>query len=284
MGEMNPVRIACVRYLNTAPLIEGLDKIEGVTLIPTVPSQIVDLLVAGEADVGLASIIDAASSAVPLSLLPCGMIGCDGPTLTVRLFSAVPLDRVTRLHTDADSHTSTVLARVLLAKRYGVKPSVVGFDVRERVQTRGTPAECSLEESWPESVLLIGDKVVADPPPQERYPYQMDLGEAWKEVTGLPFVYAMWMVRTSEAHSASVRGVATLLDRQLRHNFTRLDWIVNNRAPAARWPIPTARRYLTELLRYRVSPRERQAVERFLEMAGELEDLNLRTVQWAWMP
>ena len=43
--------------------------------------------------------------------------------------------------------------------------------------------------------LLIGDKVVTDAPPTDRYPHQMDLGEAWKDLTGLPFVYAMWMCR-----------------------------------------------------------------------------------------
>ena len=50
-----------------------------------------------------------------------------------------------------------------------------------------------------QSVLLIGDKVVTDAPPEERYPYQMDLGAAWKELTGLPFVYAVWSVPDSDA-------------------------------------------------------------------------------------
>src|SRR4051812_23054303 len=98
---MQPVRIAAVRYLNTAPLIEGLDKLEGLTLIPSVPSAIAGMVRTGEADLGLASIVDAVglagsggSDAPGLTLVPAGMIGCDGPTMTVRLFSAVPLNQV----------------------------------------------------------------------------------------------------------------------------------------------------------------------------------------------
>src|SRR3954471_13389385 len=106
---MLSARIAAVRYLNTAPLIEGLDKVQGLTLTPAVPSVICDLVKSGQADLGLASIVDcvglAGQPAPGLPLVPAGMIGCDGPTMTVRLFSAVPLDKVSELHADTDSHT-----------------------------------------------------------------------------------------------------------------------------------------------------------------------------------
>lgn len=282
---MDSVRIACVRYLNTAPLIEGLEKVEGLTLIPTVPSRIADLVAGGEADIGLVSVVDAAASTVPLALVPCGMIGCDGPTLTVRLFSADPPPAITRLHVDSDSHTSLLLARVLLARVYESRPEVVVFDARERVE-RGVPAvETSpLEESWPRSVVLIGDKVITDPPPADRYPHQLDLGEAWKTLTGLPFVYAMWACRSADRASPKIKAAAMLLDRQLRHNYTRLEWIVAQRAPEARWPMDVARRYLGELLRYRVGSRERQATERFLTLAAEQGLIDSRKVEWAWQP
>ncbi|MBS0198021.1 MAG: hypothetical protein JSR77_14790 [Planctomycetes bacterium] len=281
---MSPARIAAVRYLNTSPLIEGLNKVEGLSLIPTVPARIADLLVSGEADIGLASIVDSVAAEKPLALLPCGMIGCDGPTLTVRLFSAQPLEKITELHADADSHTSTILAQVLLNKLYGLRPRMVEFDARERVATAGPGRETSLEESWPSAVVLIGDKVITDPPPVDRYPHQLDLGEAWKQLTGLPFVYAMWMCRAEEVGNDSIRHAAVLLDRQLRHNMTRIEWVISTRAHEARWPVETARRYLSELLRFRVGPREKQAVERFLADAAELKLLPRRSVVWAWSP
>lgn len=271
---MDPVRIACVRYLNTAPLVEGLDKLEGVTLIPTVPSRIADAVASGEADVGLVSIVDAVMSQTPLALLPVGLIGCDGPTHTVRLFSAVPISKITTLHVDTDSHTSVVLARVLLRQIHGLTPRIVSFDARERVEHRSDAAvpvsgARTLEEAWPESVLLIGDKVVTDHPPEGRYPHQLDLGEAWKELTGLPFVYAIWMCRRAELGNPRVAVVAQMLDRQRRHNATRLEWIVGRRAGEARWPIDVASRYVRELLHYGVGERDREGIERFLGIAHE---------------
>src|SRR5438552_983319 len=109
-SAMLPVRLACVRYLNTIPLIEGLEKLPAVRLLPTVPSRIAGMVASGEADLGLCSLVDAAGSEAPLALVPAGMIGCDGPTLTVRLFSSVPLGEVRVLHADTDSHTSVALA------------------------------------------------------------------------------------------------------------------------------------------------------------------------------
>jgi chorismate dehydratase len=272
---MNPVRIACVRYLNTVPMIEGLDKLRGLELVPIVPAGIAGMVTRGEADIGLVSLVDAARASDPaLTLLPLGMIGCDGPTLTVRLFSSVPLDQIHEIHADTDSHTSVVLAQVLLARRHNLRPRVIDFDARERIpvsvphSTLQTPH--SLDEAWPETLLLIGDKVVTDSPPAIRYPHQMDLGEAWKRLTGLPFVYAMWACREGEAERPEIQSAAKLLDRQLRHNRTRLDWIVAKHAPEHRWPRDLAARYLGEYLRYEVGPREREAAERFIAEAREL--------------
>lgn len=270
---MKPIRIACVRFLNTAPLVEGLSKMEGLSLLPAVPSRIADMVATGEADLGLCSIVDAVRSPVPLTLLPVGMIGCDGPTMTVRLFSRVPFEKVTTLHADTDSHTSVALARVILAKKFGVQPSMHDFDALHRAPGA----------DWPQTVLLIGDKVVTDHPPHDAYPHQLDLGEEWKALTGLPFVYAMWMCRSDALagpDAARLRHAALLLDRQRRHNATRLGWIVNTHAPKANWPVELAATYLGELLRYAVGEREREAVNRFFAEAAALSLIPNATPAW----
>lgn len=272
---MTRARIAAVRYLNTAPLIEGLEKLADVELKPCVPSRIVTELCEGRADVGLASIIDSVHAPTPLTLLPVGMIGCDGPTLTVRLFSKVPLEAITQVHADLDSHTSVVLTQVLLWRLHGIRPRITGFDAA-RATTGG--------DRWPQSVLLIGDKVVTDAPPAAAWPHQLDLGESWKSLTGLPFVYAMWMCRRGEEESPAVRLARDVLDRQRRHNATRLDWIVSRRAADAGWPEPLAQEYLGRLLRYQVGVRERAAVAAFLEAARELGLTDGRSVEWADEP
>lgn len=264
---MEPIRLGFVRYLNTAPLVEGLEQLEGVKMVPLVPSRIAGMLRDGEVDVGLISLIDAARSEGSLTLVPSGMIGCDGATLTVRLFSNVPLAQIRTVHADSDSHTSVALCQVALERLHGVRPAIVEFDARERVETAPAGA---LGEGWLETLLLIGDKVVTDSPPAVRYPHQLDLGEAWRELTGLPFVYAMWACRSEEAGTRKIASAAALLERQLRHNLTRLDWIIRTRAPEQRWPADLARRYIGELLRYQVGRRERGAVGAFLREAARL--------------
>ncbi len=282
---MQPTRIACVRYLNTTPLIEGLDKLAGLTLCPMAPSRIVDQLVSGEVDIGLASIVDALAAPRPLALIPVGMIGSDGPTLTVRVFSGVPLESVTTIHADSESHTSVVLARLLFAKLFGAAPRIVSYNARERVPIgAGAGEERPLDEAWPETLLLIGDKVVTEGPPAIRYPYQLDLGEAWKKMTGLPFVYAMWMCREEDATRDHVRTSALVLDRQLRHNLTRLDWIVSQHAPRHHWPLDLARRYLGSFLRYRVGASERQGLALFLDHASRLGLIPRGSPRWCEFP
>ncbi|OAB63199.1 hypothetical protein AY599_01575 [Leptolyngbya valderiana BDU 20041] len=267
---MDPIRVACVQYLNTAPLVEGLEKLEGLTLIPAVPADIAPMVRSGEADVGLASIVDAVGDPT-LAILPAGMIGCDGPTLTVRLFSTMPLDRVSTVAADADSHTSVALARVLLAETFGVTPRFVPFNAIERIALEGDTVEQD-GDGWPACLLLIGDKVVTHSPPAVRYPHQLDLGEAWKELTGLPFVYAAWQCRADALDGDEGRRrmalASAMLDRQRRHNQTRLDWLVQQWAPRARWPVDLAQRYIGQLLRYDLGTHEREAVERFFSLCN----------------
>ena len=93
--------------------------------------------------------------------------------------------------------------------------------------------------------------------------------EAWRELTGLPFVYAMWMCRAEMADSPPIGVAAAALDRQRRHNAMRLDWIAARRGPEHGWPADLAATYLGAMLRYGVGERERAAVEAFFDAAAE---------------
>jgi chorismate dehydratase len=267
---MVPARVACVRYLNTLPLVDGLEGVAGLEVVSTAPSRIAPMVGRGEADLGLGSIIDVARSATGLALLPVGMIGSDGPTMTVRVFSRVPMEAVSRVHADVESHTSTALCQIVLERLHGTRPEVVDFDARERIERTpsGAAERPTEEQAWPETMLLIGDKVVVDAPPDEEYPHQLDLGLAWRHLTGLPMVYAMWMCRAGEAGDRRVQLAADLLDRQRRRNATRLDWIVSRRACEHGWPLERARRYVGSMLRFEVGAREIEAVRVFLEEAA----------------
>ena len=263
-------RVGCVRYLNTLPLIEGLEKLADVALSPAPPCRLAGMLAGGGVDVALVSLIDAQRHG--FTILPVGSIGCDGPTMTVRLYSACPIGSITRVHADSESHTAAALVRVVLARAYGVGAPGGAVVVRVRVGGGGA-------RGWAESLLMIGDKVVTDSPPANRRPHQLDLGEAWKAMTGLPFVYAAWMCRAGEEETAPVRRACAVLDRARRHNATRADWIVARRAQERGWPADLARTYLNELLRYDApveGSASRAAIERFFDEAGELGLLESR--------
>jgi len=270
---MASIRVGTVEYLNTVPLLRGLEYTAGLELVRAVPSRIIDLLASDRVDIGLISLIDVARSDDPLAILPVGMIGCEGPTLTVRLFSDRPIGQIDRVWADTDSHTSVTLAKVLLKRLHGIEPAFVEYDARERVASGGGAAAGGdageAEGGWPPAVLLIGDKVVSDSPPAVRYPHQLDLGEAWHGLTGLPFVYAVWACKADRLGDEEIQTAADLLDRARRRNTLRTDQIVNESADAHGWPVDLARTYLGKLLRYDLGHRELDGARAFLKMAAE---------------
>src|SRR5579871_957161 len=120
-------RIGSVSFLNAKPLIHGLEEAEGIELSLDVPSGLLDDLVEDRVDVALLPVIDYQRLA-GLRFLTSGGICCDGPTLTVRIFSPEPIERITTLACDTDSHTSVALARVLLGEVYKIRPEFIPLD------------------------------------------------------------------------------------------------------------------------------------------------------------
>lgn len=257
-----PCRIGVVSYLNTLPLIDGLDRLASLELEAAVPSALLDRLLAGEVEMALVSMFDYQRSPEPLWIVPAGMLGCRGRTMTVRLYSRVPIAEVGAVHADTDSHTSVRLLQVLMRLRHERSVELIPYRARE-----GTAAGRLVAE--PEAMLLIGDKVVTAAPDHRRYPHQLDLGEAWLESTGRPFVFATWMCRRDldPAALARVRAAAAVLDRQRRHNALRIPQIVHRAAIARGWPRLDAEIYLGELLRYELGEAELEAAGHFFSLA-----------------
>jgi chorismate dehydratase len=261
LAARRPIRLGVVSFINTLPLIDGLESLADLDLRFTVPSLLLDQLLANEVDLALCSSIDYQRSEAPLVIVPVGVLGCDGSTLTVRLFSSRPLDRIDEVHCDTDSHTSVVLMQILLMEQYGIRPRLIDYDAREHV-AENRPLD------WPQAMLLIGDKVVTDSPPAVRYPHQLDLGAAWARLTGLPFVFGLWLARR-ECDPAVVATAAAVLDRQRRHNLERLDLIVHRRALARGWPADLAAGYLKQELAFEWTPQRRAGLELFYDKACE---------------
>ena len=255
------IGLGVVSFVNTLPLIDGLEQLTDVHLRHSVPSLLLDQLTAGEVDLALCSSIDYQRSSVPLTVLPVGLLGCDGPTLTVRLYSSQPIDQIRSVHCDTDSHTSVALLRILLKELHNIEPELIDYDAREHV-AHNKPIQ------WPAVMLLIGDKVVTDAPPIDRYPHQLDLGDAWVKHTGLPFVFAMWMA-CSDTDPAILSSAAAILDHQRRHNLERIDGMVHRKAVPRRWPGDLARDYLKQHISYEFTQRRRAGLELFFSKSHQ---------------
>jgi chorismate dehydratase len=234
------VRVAAVSFLNTKPLIYGLGS--EVELKLAVPSELLDLLRLGHAEVALLPVADIPKVPGAQILAAAGGIGSDGETHTVRIFSDRPIDEITTLKCDTDSHTSVQLARIILRERFGVEPRIEPLD-------RGMPPAGPC--------LLIGDKVIAEAPPA--MPVQIDLGSEWKALTGLPFVFAAWTAAGGNAGAA----IAARLARARQEGLAHVDEIVAEFAAARGWPPALLKKYYTEYLKYEIGPRELSAINLF---------------------
>ena len=255
------LRIGSVSFLNAKPLIFGLEEDDRLDLKLEVPSRLLAGLQEGRLDVALLPVID--FQRLPgLRILRSGGIGCDGPTLTVRIFSPVPVRQINKLACDTDSHTSVALARVLLGERYGIRPEFVPL------------SEANADAQM--ARLLIGDKVMRQSPAQ--FQHQIDLGDEWKQQTGLPFVFAAWMARPG----VQLDDLPARLERAKRAGLANVDLLVERFAGPLGWPAAIAREYLTRYLEFDIGPRHRQAIELFHNLAWRYSLLSHppRDLEW----
>src|SRR5262245_3906363 len=177
---MSRVRIGAVSFLNTRPLVHGLLPSHPDYLLSfDTPSHLAEKLRLEEIDVGLIPIVEHFRG-VGGSFVPGIGIASDGPVRTVKLYSRVPFESLRDVAVDARSRTSVAMLRILLAEKYEVTPDFYSHrpELPEMLRAH-------------EAALLIGDAAFQD----GGAPHVWDLGQAWKEMTGLPFVYAVWTVR-----------------------------------------------------------------------------------------
>jgi len=249
MSQPRP-RIACVSYLNSRPLVEGLDQDPSIELFYDVPARLIHRMTTGLADVALLPVIDLLRINNPQIIESSG-IGCDGPTLTVRLFSRSPLEETRRVAVDPDSHTSVVLSKIIFQKRFGLIPDYVALK--------------DANQSPRETLLLIGDKVICDQPAD--MPFQLDLGQAWKELTGLPFVFAIWAAR----ENFILGDVPQKLLHAKKLGLSNIESIIRDHALPRGWPADIARQYLTQFLNYNIGPKQLQAIALFHQFARDID-------------
>jgi len=237
--SLTPFRVGSVRFLNAAPLVRGIED----EIILATPAKLAEMLQRDELDAGLVSITEVLFHD-RYDVLDGMAIASLGEVQSVFLAHRRPLAEAQEIFCDTASLTSVNLLRVLLAER-GLKPefkplpdyaSAVGLDY----------------------VLLIGDAALdflRAPHPHDI----LDLGAAWLELTGLPFVYAVWALR---------RGVE---NRQLRQQLREardfgldtLDSIIRSRTE---YDYEFRKDYLGWHIHYHLGHDEKRGLIKFIEL------------------
>jgi chorismate dehydratase len=247
------IQIGAVTYLNTKPLIHQLEQLAPeADLILDLPSRLADRLTAGELDVALIPIVEVFRGN-GYRILPEMAIASHGPVLSVTVFSKVPPPAIRTLALDEGSRTSAALVQVLLRNRFGCLLECRPFLMDQPVE------ECDAD-----AVLLIGDRAMKAALPG--YPFSLDLGEEWTRWTGLPFVYAVWAVRSG----VDLGSVADALLEAKRRGIEAVAEIAWNEAQRLKLDPAYCRRYLTNIIKFDLGPLERQAIHRFHQCAAAL--------------
>ncbi len=254
LGNWVP-QVATVPYLNALPLIDGLVAGGQVRMVRAVPSKLAAMLQRGRIDAALLPTIDLPRMAATPLVLTAGCIASDGPTETVCIFSRVPPATIRQLYVDIDSHSSVALAAVLWAESFN-----------KRLEMVPLRAGRTLREHPPEAVLVIGDKVATWP--AAAYPWRIDLGAAWRELTHLPFVFAIWAMRSiSKSPGRQAAALHHLLVEARVRGMSKIDEIALRYGAKLGWSTAAAATYLTENIQYKFTPRHREGLDMFFRLA-----------------
>lgn len=239
------VKISIVSYTNSFPFIYGIQN-HGVNsqvdLQLDIPSDCARKLFEGEVDLGL----------VPVAIIPeldeahivtnyC--IGADGPVESVCLFSEVPLNEIDTILLDYQSRTSVQLVQYLAANKWNIQPKWEAADSDFIEKIGGRTAG-----------VVIGDRAF---PLLKKFQHVFDLSEEWKNVTGLPFVFACW-VSNKKLPDAFISSFESALELGLSKRKTAVQKMTSA-------DHKNLVRYVESVISYSLDDKKRQAMKLFLD-------------------
>jgi chorismate dehydratase len=203
---MAKARVGRIAYLNVLPIYFALEHIfseNGFHLVRGTPAELNALMRRGEVDLGSISAMEYGRAFRDYLLLPDLSISSKGAVGSVLLFSRVPFSRLDgrTIRVSAASASGAALVKILMAELFEVQPRY------QTGQASAPPADCA-------AVMAIGDEALRLKA-AGAMPFELDLGQAWQELTGLPFVFGVWAVRRdfAEAHPAATATLHRLLLR-----------------------------------------------------------------------
>lgn len=266
-----PARLGLVSYLNARPLGYGLcdGRQRGrFKIIEDVPSALADQLAAGTLDLALVPSVEYARARLAGradAIVPGIGIAARGASDSVLLFSRGPAVEARSIAVDVSSRTSVALLRLLFQRfirPQGPAPELVV-----------SPPDLPTMLARSDAALVIGDRALfarIDHPELVKPLCVLDLGSAWMEMTGLPFVFAFW----AGPGRSDAREMAAALDDSLEEGRSRIPQIARERAAGMPAVEEMVLRYLTATMQYRLEPSEMRGLELFYRLLAEEEILH----------
>ena len=247
-------RVCAVSFLNTVPLVWGMQHGPQKDLFDlsfSVPSECADKVISGEAEIGIIPVVEILRHDFPY-FADVGIV-CRGAVRSILLISKTPPAQIRSLALDWSSRTSVMLARIVLARKYGCFPQLVSH-----------PPDLPSMLSVADAALIIGDPALKLQPAD--LPYEIrDLGAEWLDLTGLPMVFALWSGPNlpPDLRDAFVES--------LRYGIKHLDDIVSANVSERGLPAPVIREYLTRYIGFELQEDHLRGLETFFRYLKEFE-------------
>jgi cyclic dehypoxanthinyl futalosine synthase len=258
------IRVAAVSFLNSRPITYGLERGLGedrFDLRFELPSRCAELLAAGDTDLALLPTASYAALPGDLRAVPGVAVAGRGAVRTVLLVGEVPWDEMTDVALDGASRSSAALLRILCHER-GLLPrfaEVPHDEVEAAVAGR-------------RGALVIGDAGLTA---ALRHPHVHDLGREWLDLTGLPFVYAMWAGRPGTVGPEEI----ALLHESLRDGLEHRSEIARAWAEERGLDPALCESYLRHNIRYGLGAEELSGAAAFLHRAAAAGILPRRSLR-----
>ena len=241
--------IGSVPYLNEKPLTRWFSHTEegrasGIEVVYAVPSELARRLAAGEIAAALVSSFEYFRTP-GYAIAPSVSISGQDDIESVRAFAKVPWRKIESLALDTSSLTSVALLKILLAEQLDSYPAFL---------QAAPDRDAMLAQA--DACLLIGDKGwLAD----ETGLNVLDLGHAWRRLTGLPFVYAVWLGHAENLTSHLMESLAAAK----AWGLTQFDMIAQEESERIGATVRQCRHYLSEVMDYDLDEEHLQALELF---------------------
>jgi chorismate dehydratase len=224
-------RVGHIQFLNCLPIYWGLVRsgaLLDIELTKDTPDNLNRMLVDGVLDIGPISLVEYLRNADDLLLLPGIAVGSDGPVLSVNMVAQRPLAELDGrpVALGSTSRTSVLLAQMWLAQVHRVRPHYFVC-----------PPDVNAMMLEADAAVVIGDVALRATYEGPRRGLDVhDLGQAWRDWTGLPMVFAVWAVRRdfAQAHPGIVKDVHAAFLRSRDEALAHVDEVA---AQAARWEI-----------------------------------------------